>query len=223
MAYPMRLVGEERRIARSLQWRDSSASASFVSPVPSSVTSEGPPPTTTPVVTSSGFPASSQALAAALSVIGFIILGIAFWRLRAWRRKSTQGAVSVSGEGDLERQKDRWLAPSTTAPLSLDTVAAPPGVAWTPQIRSISGPEPARESFKPPPPKRSRSPPPPLVSKPSQDPFVDPRPQSVLPKSPRTLDVENAIGLSPPSSPQSYALSVSGYQVRGFSTQEKGT
>ncbi|KAJ8594274.1 hypothetical protein M405DRAFT_858208 [Rhizopogon salebrosus TDB-379] len=219
MAYPMRLVGGGRRIARSLQWRDSSASASFVSPIPSP---EGPPPTTTPVVTSSGFSASSQALAAALSIVGFIILGIVFWRLRAWRRKSTQGAASISDKGDLERQKDRWLAPSTTAPLSLDTVAAPPGVAWAPQIRSISGPEPVREDFKPPPPKRSRSPPP-LVSKPSQDPFVDPRPKSVPPKSPRTLDVESAIGISPPSSPPSYALSVSGYQVRGLSTQEKGT
>jgi hypothetical protein len=157
------------------------------------------------------------------SIIGASCLsGIVFWRLRAWRRKSTQGAASVSDKGDLERQKDRWLAPSTTAPLSLDTVAAPPGVAWAPQIRSISGPEPVREDFKPPPPKRSRSPPP-LVSKPSQDPFVDPRPKSVPPKSPRTLDVESAIGLSHPSSPPSYALSVSGYQVRGLSTQEKGT
>lgn len=190
--------------------------------MPSSVIYEGPeslPPTTTPVATSNTFPASSLALATALSILGLIILGIAFWRLRAWRRKSTQGAASVSDEGDLEQQKDKWLAPSKTTPLSLDTVAAPPGVAWAPQIRSISGPDVIREDIKPPPPKRSRSPPPPLLS---PDPFADPRPKSAPPKSPRTLDVESAIGLSSPSSPQSYALSVSGYQVRGIRTTEKG-
>lgn len=146
--------------------------------------------------------------------------GIVFWRLRVWRRKSTQTATSVSDGGDLEQQKDKWLAPSTTVPISIETVAAPPGVAWTPQIRSISGPEPVREGVKLTPPKRSRSPPP---TKPSQDPFADPRPKSAPPKSPRTLDIESAIGLSAPSSPQPYALSVSGYQVRGLWTKEKGT
>lgn len=234
----MRLVDE---VAGFLQRRDSSASTSFISSSHSSVISEGPgslSPTATPVASSNSFPASSQALTAALSLLGLIFLGmqpphyvigvscpsgIVFWRLRVWRRKSTQTAASVSDGGDLEQQKDKWLAPSTTVPISFDTVAAPPGVAWTPQIRSISGPEPVREGVKPPPPKRSRSPPPTIISKPPQDPFADPRPKSVPPRSPRTLDVESAIGLSAPSSPQPYALSVSGYQVRGLWTKEKGT
>ncbi|KAG1728633.1 uncharacterized protein EDB91DRAFT_1086039 [Suillus paluster] len=223
----MRLVQQEgRRIARFLQRRDSSASAQ--SSVPSPVIPEGSealPPTTTPVATSNSFPASSQAIAIALSVLGFIILGIAFWRIRVWRRKSTKDAVSVTDEGDVERQKDQWLAPSTTTPLTLDTVAAPAGVGWAPQFRSISGPQPVRDDAivsKPPPPKRPRSPPPSLVFKPSQDPFADPRPKSAPPKSPGIRDAERAISVSSPSSPQPYALSVSGYQVRGLWTKEKG-
>ncbi|KAG2363423.1 hypothetical protein BDR07DRAFT_1404345 [Suillus spraguei] len=126
----------------------------------------------------------------------------------------------------VERQKDKWLALSTHAPLALDTVVAPAGVGWAPQFRSISGPEYVREAAKestPPPPKRSRSPPPSFVYKPSQDPLADPRPKSVPPKSPRTRDAEDAISISSPSSPQPYALSVSGYQVRGLWTKEKGT
>lgn len=218
---------EGRRIARFLQRRDSSVSASSA---PSPATSEGPelalPPTTTPVSTSDNFPATSQTLAIALSILGFIVLGIAFWRIRMRRSKSVKGAANVADGEDVERQKDKWLAPSTTAPLALDTVVAPAGVGWAPQFRSISGPEYVREAAKeskPPPPKRSRSPPPSLVSKPSQDPFADPRPKSAPPKSPGTRDVEHTISISPLSSPQPYALSVSGYQVRGLWTKEKGT
>jgi len=147
---------------------------------------------------------------------------MAFWRLRLWRRRSTRGAASISDKGDLERQKDTWLAPSKTVHLFLDTVAAPPGVAWTPQIRSISGPEPVRDGFEPPPPKRSRSPPPTLVSKLSQDSFADSRSKSAPPKSSTAPDIEMATSLLSPSSPQPYALSVSGYQVRGIWTKEKG-
>ncbi|KAG0701766.1 hypothetical protein DFH29DRAFT_999953 [Suillus ampliporus] len=230
MTYSMRLVEQERRrIARYLQRRDSSASAPFISSVPSPIIPEGPeslPPTTTPVATSSSFPISSQAIVIVFSVLGFIILGIAFWRIRVRRRKSTKDAANVADEGDVERQKEKWLAPSTTAPLALATVAAPTSVNWAPQIRSISGPQPTRDDAKeskPPPPKRSRSPPPPLVFKPSQDPFADPRPKSAPLKSPRTRDAERAISVSSPSTPQPYALSVSGYQVRGLWTKEKGT
>lgn len=231
MTYSMRLVQREgRRIARFLQRRDSSAGASTTSSTPSPSISEGPelalPPTTTPVATSNHFPATSQTLAIALSILGFIVLGIAFWRIRVRRRKSMKGADNVADGGDVERQKEKWLAPSTTAPLALDTVVAPTGVGWAPQFRSISGPEYVREAAKeskPPPPKRPRSPPPSLVPKPSQDPFADPRPKSAPPKSPRTSDVEHAISISSPSSPQPYALSVSGYQVRGLWTKEKGT
>ncbi|KAG2350088.1 hypothetical protein BDR05DRAFT_1055609 [Suillus weaverae] len=224
------MVWTGRRIARFLQQRDSSASASSTSSTPSPAIPGGPelalPPTTTPVATSNSFPASSQTLAIALSVLGLIVLGIAFWRIRVRRRKSIKGAANVADGGDVERQKDKWLAPSATAPLAFDTVVAPAGVAWAPQFRSISGPEPAREAAKeskPPPSKRSRSPPPSLVSKPSQDPFADPRPKSAPPKSPGTPDVEHAINISSPSSPQPYAISVSGYQVRGLWTKEKGT
>lgn len=226
MANSMRLVQREgRRIARFLQRRDSSASASSTTPVPSPEGPESLPATTTPVATSNSLPASSQTLAITLSILGFIILGIAFWRIRARRRKSTKDTVNAADGGDVERQKDKWLAPSATAPLALDTVVAPAGVGWTPQFRSISGPEPVREGAKeskPPPPKRSRSPPPPLISKPSQDPFADPRPKSAPPKSPGARDVEHPISVSSPSSPQPYALSVSGYQVRGLWTKEKG-
>lgn len=81
MAHYMRFV-EERGIAHFLQRRDSSASApslSILSSMPSSVIYEGPeslPPTTTPVATSNTFPASSLALATALSILGLIILGM---------------------------------------------------------------------------------------------------------------------------------------------------
>ncbi|KIK44541.1 hypothetical protein CY34DRAFT_614381 [Suillus luteus UH-Slu-Lm8-n1] len=230
MTYSMRLVQREgRRIAQFLQRRDSSASASTTSSTPSPSISEGPelalPPTTTPVVTLNNFPATSQTLAIALSILGFTVLGIAYWRIRVRRRKSMKGAENVADGGDVERQKEKWLAPSTTAPLALDTVVAPAGVSWAPQYRSISGPEYVRDAkeSKPLPPKRSRSPPPSLVPKPSQDPFADPRPKSAPPKSPRTSGVEHAISISSPSSPQPYALSVSGYQVRGLWTKEKGT
>jgi hypothetical protein len=245
MTYSMRLVQREgRRIAQFLQRRDSSASASTTSSTPSPSISEGPelalPPTTTPVVTSNNFPATSQTLAIALSILGFTVLGmsssmeyicilhqsgIAYWRMRVRRRKSMKGADNVADGGDVERQKEKWLAPSTTAPLALDTVVAPAGVNWAPQYRSISGPEYVREAAKESkqlPPKRPRSPPPSLVPKPSQDPFADPRPKSAPPKSARTSDVEHAISISSPSSPQPYALSVSGYQVRGLWTKEKG-
>ncbi|KAG2116388.1 hypothetical protein DEU56DRAFT_166001 [Suillus clintonianus] len=154
MANSMRLVQREgRRIARFLQRRDSSASASSTSPVPSPAIPEGPESlsaTTTPVATSNSLPASSQTLAITLSILGFIILGIAFWRIRARRRKSTKDAVNAADGGDVERQKDKWLAPSATAPLALDTVVAPAGVGWTPQFRSISGPEPHFLSIVPP-------------------------------------------------------------------------
>ncbi|KAG1723689.1 hypothetical protein EDB19DRAFT_347046 [Suillus lakei] len=247
MTYSMRLVQREgRRIARFLQRRDSSASASSTSSVPSPTIPEGPgpalPPTTTPVATSSSFLASSQTLAIALSILGFIVLGMSpsvviLCGLHIYQA-SHSGAYECGGGnpsrlpanvvdgGDVERQKDKWLVPSTAAPLALDTVVAPAGVGWAPQFRSISGPEPVREGSKeskPPPPKRSRSPPPPLVSKPSQDPFADPRPKSAPPKSPGTRDVAHTISVSSPSSPQPYALSVSGYQVRGLWTKEKGT
>lgn len=152
--------------------------------------------------------------------------GIAFWRIRVLRRKSIKGNADVADRGDVERQRDKWLAPSTNTPLALDTVAAPAGVGWTPQFRSISGPEYVREAAKeskPLPPKRSRSPPPSLVSIPSQDPFADPRPKSAPPRSPGTREVDRNINVSSPSSPQPYALSVSGYQVRGLWTKEKGT
>lgn len=229
MTYSMRFVQREgRRIARFLQRRDSSASASSISSAPA--IPDGPglalPPTTTPVATSNSFPASSQTLVIALSILAFIILGIGFWYIRVQRRKSIKGVVNVADGGDVERQKEKWLAPSTTAPLALDTFVAPAGVGWAPQFRSISGPEYVREAAKeskPPLPKRSRSPPPSLVSKPSQDPFADPRPKSVPPKSPGARDMEGAISISSPSSPQPYALSVSGYQIRGLWTKEKGT
>lgn len=231
MTYSMRLVQREgRRIARFLKRRDSSASASFTPSAPSTVIPEGPewalPPTTTPVATSNSFSAASQTVVIALSVLGFIVLGIAFWRIRVLRRKSIKGVVNVTDEGDIEHQKEKWLASSTTAPLTLDTVVAPAGVGWAPQFRSISGPEYVREAAKEsksPPLKRSRSPPPSLVSKLPQDPFADPRPKSAPPKSPGTCDVEHAINISLPSSPQPYALSVSGYQIRGLWTKEKGT
>lgn len=225
MAYSRRVERKGRRIARFLQRRDSSTSALSTSSVPSPAVPEGLPPTTTPMTTSNSFPASSQALVIAFSVLGFVVLGVAFWRVRVRRRKSTKHAANVADEGDIERQKDKWLAPSTTVPMALDTVAAPAGVSWAPQFRSISGPEPVREDAKeskPPPPKRSRSPPPPLISKPSQDPFADPRPKPAPPKSPGARDVEHIIGGSSPLSPQPYALSVSGYQVRGLGTKEKG-
>jgi hypothetical protein len=81
MTYSMRLVQREgRRIARFLQRRDSSAGASTTSSTPSPSISEGPelalPPTTTPVATSNHFPATSQTLAIALSILGFIVLGM---------------------------------------------------------------------------------------------------------------------------------------------------
>ncbi|KAG1817324.1 hypothetical protein EV424DRAFT_1348011 [Suillus variegatus] len=232
MTYSMRLVQREgRRIARFLRRRDSNASAvSSTSSAPSPTTiPEGPewalPPTTTPVATSKSFPVSSQTLIA-LSILVFIALGIAFWRIRVLRRKSIKGNADVADRGDVERQRDKWLAPSTTTPLALDTVAAPAGVGWTPQFRSISGPEYVREAAKeskPLPPKQSRSPPPSLGSIPSQDPFADPRPKSAPPRSPGTREVDRNINVSSPSSPQPYALSVSGYQVRGLWTKEKGT
>ncbi|KAG2131302.1 uncharacterized protein EDB93DRAFT_942127 [Suillus bovinus] len=231
VTYSMRLVQlEGRRIARFLQRRDSSTSTSLTPSAPSSSPAipEGPEltlsPTTTPVGTSKGFPASSQTLAIALSIIGFIVLGIAFWRIRMRRMKSVKAAANVADEGDIERQKDKWLAPSATAPLALNTVVAPAGVGWAPQFRSISGPEYVREAAKEsksPPPKRSRSPLPSLVSKPSQDPFADPRPTSAPPNSPGIREADHAI--SSPLSPQPYALSVSGYQVRGLWTKEQGT
>ncbi|KAG1858053.1 hypothetical protein DFJ58DRAFT_726770 [Suillus subalutaceus] len=231
MTYSMRPVQREgRRIARFLQRRDSSASASFTSSTSSPTIPEGPglalPPTTTPVATSNSFPASNQTLVIALSILGFIVLGIAFWYIRVQRRKSIKGVVNVADRGDVERQKEKWLAPSTTVPLALDTIVAPTGVGWAPQFRSISGPDYVKEAAKeskPPLPKRSRSPPPSLVSKPLEDPFADPRPKSAPPKSPVTRDVEDHISISSPSSPQPYALSVSGYQIRGLWTKEKGT
>lgn len=227
----MRLVQREgRRIAHFLQRGDSSTSASFTSSPPSLTIPEGPglalPPTTTPVVTSNSFPASGETLAIVLSILAFVILAIAFWRIRVRRTKFIKATANIADGGDVERQKDKWLALSTHAPLALDTVVAPAGVGWAPQFRSISGPEYVREAAKestPPPPKRSRSPPPSFVYKPSQDPFADPRPKSVPPKSPRTRDAEDAISISSPSSPQPYALAVSGYQVRGLWTKEKGT
>lgn len=232
MSFSMRLVQREgRRIAHFLQRRDSSTSTSFTSSPPSPTIPEGPglalPPTTTPVVTSNSFPASGGALAIVLSILAFVILAIAFWRMRVRRTKSIKATANFADGGDVERQKDKWLVPSTNAPLALDTVVAPAGVGWAPQFRSISGPEYVREAAKEstlPPPKRSRSPPPSFVYKPSQDPFADPdpRPKSVPPKSPRTRDAEDAINISSPASPQPYALSVSGYQVRGLWTKEKG-
>lgn len=70
---PMRLVEDERRIAHFFQRRDSSASAStsFVS-----ILSSLPESPHVGSPSSNGFPASSQALATALSILALVILGM---------------------------------------------------------------------------------------------------------------------------------------------------
>lgn len=147
--------------------------------------------------------------------------GYAIWQLQRWRRKPS---ILSLDERSSEKSAVRDVEADATARPTIP-VAPPPGVGWTPQIRSISCSLPAESSEKKSaalPPKRARSPPPTYVSK-LQNPFADPPyPKSAPAHTLSFSDNELRTPATPfgwessrPVTP--HALSVSGMQTRSLS------
>lgn len=131
--------------------------------------------------------------------------GIAVWKILGIRRKR-RASQKVA-----ETEKHDTEAP---APPLHTPVVSPPGVGWTPQIRSISSSSTLVEGSDrirvTPPMKRTRSPPPTFHSR-SSNPFTDPLPKSA---PPRTVTFSEKDKLSPFVNPR--ALTVSSLQTRGL-------
>ncbi|KAI6150584.1 hypothetical protein BKA82DRAFT_993123 [Pisolithus tinctorius] len=164
-------------------------------------------------VLSTTLPSSSDAALTALllSLLALTVLGLAL-------RK----ALSLRRVGEDEVHEAQYDPEAQTPTRNLILVPAPPGVGWTPQIRSVSCSTPAKGMDKKHlarPVKRARSPPPAFVSR-GPDPSADSTPKSAPPSGPafpeKDLPQSNEFHspLSSPLTPR--ALAVTGLESRGL-------
>ncbi|KIK92310.1 hypothetical protein PAXRUDRAFT_830070 [Paxillus rubicundulus Ve08.2h10] len=181
---------------------------------PPTSTEQSVPPTLAPQATSG----ITAYIAVFLSLFGLVTLAYVIWRVR--RRHTNQKLAGLSSD---ERPSKNTEIPDIEAGGSSRLtipVTPQPGVRWTPQVRSISGPlpveSPGRRSAAALSPKRARSPPP-TYTKP-QNPFADSYPKSAPARTLSFADDElrapKGLGRdsSPPVTP--HALAVSGMQTR---------
>ncbi|KIJ69194.1 hypothetical protein HYDPIDRAFT_24047 [Hydnomerulius pinastri MD-312] len=193
---------------------------------PPTLSSQSSPPTLTPQSKSSNgglSTASTASIAVFLSLFGLLALTYTIWQIRRWRRKPK--ALSLNDRHS-EKGGVRDIEAEGSARPTIP-VPPPPGVGWTPQIRSISCPMPAEGPEKKSTvstPKRARSPPPSYVTKP-QNPFADPYPKSAPPHTMSFSDngLRTPVTASRRESPSPvtpHALSVSGMQTRSLGVKK---
>ncbi|KAL4067813.1 hypothetical protein V8B97DRAFT_1406310 [Scleroderma yunnanense] len=177
-------------------------------PVPAGPEAAPPTPVSPPSASSAGMSSTQIAvLVALLSILGLVASGIALWKVLAmkkWRNTSLSQQGTEIEKHDTESQASlRHCA----------TIASPPGVGWTPQIRSISCSMPVEDSDKMHVTrairKRAHSPPPTSFSKIS-NPFTDPTPKSAPPRTVTFLEKD----MLSPHTVTPHALSVSSLQTR---------